>query len=77
MTEPHAHSTAALWRKLEAEGRLRERIIPFVENGNWAVGPADTRHEVYWTLRLNPDEMERLRYQPRQVHTNLEALGES
>jgi hypothetical protein len=58
----------ALWRKMEAEGRLRLEAMQIC----FHVGATE-----WWTLRLNPDEMERLRYQPRQVHTNLEALGES
>jgi hypothetical protein len=53
-----------LWKKMVEEGRLIE------VDDYW-------NNVTYVRLRLNPDEMERLRYQPRQVHTNLEALGES
>ena len=68
-----------LWRKMEAEGRLRERIVPFVDvdAGNWAVGPDDARHKVYWSLRLTDDECKRLLYPSVMSITNLEICGEA
>ena len=78
-------SPADLWRRLEAEGRLRcaEDCSPYAY-GEWPT--------IYWTLRLTDEEREKLLWDPASraltepkdgadcgiaEFTNLDILGES
>ena len=81
MIDPHGHSAAALWRKLEAEGRLREVAREW--NDTWFLCEGGHPLHEYWSLRLSPDEWAYLHGEPESGEdagvaevSNLEILGD-
>ena len=65
-----ANPAAELWRKMEAEGRLRceGRHVDRVSPGTWIVTE-------FMALRLTDDERKRLLYPSVMSLTNLAILG--